>query len=263
MTLSLPPEIPALQVAGDVAESVPRASLGRAERAELYTLLDRHFEGVTPAQFDRDLDEKDWVLRIRREGRLVGFTTLQLYTSVAPGYDVHVLYSGDTIMSPEAWGSPVLSRGWIALVRALQATAPDVPWYWLLLSSGFRTYRFLPVFWRAFWPRHDAEPGDPLSSLAGVLAAERFGGAYDAGSGVVRFAHPQRLRGTLAAIPEGRADDPHVRCFLARNPHHADGDELVCLTALCDDNLTAAGARMIRGDTRRPAPSPVPVRDAP
>ncbi len=256
MTPSTSPELPTLQVAGDDVVSTPRSALTAGERAELYSLLDRHFEGVSPAQFDHDLDEKDWVLRIRREGRLVGFTTLQLYRARPAGREINVIYSGDTIMAPEAWGSPLLARGWIALVRALQATRPGEPWYWLLLSSGFRTYRFLPVFWRAFWPRYDAEPPRAVQEMLDELARERFGAAYDARAGVVRFAQPQRLRGTLAAVPDGREEDPHVRFFLARNAAHAAGDELVCLTELHDDNLTAAGARMVR--TARPATNSSP-----
>lgn len=234
----------------DGASATRRGELTSAERAELYTLLDRHFEGVEPTQFDRDLDEKDWVLRIRADGRLVGFSTLQVYASVHGGRRVRVLYSGDTIMAPEAWGSPVLAKGWIALVHRIQAEHPDDPWYWLLLSSGYRTYRFLPVFWREFWPRHDAEPPTEVAALLAALAGERFGSRYDARAGVVRFARPQRLRGALAAVPEGREGDPHIRFFLERNPGHHAGDELVCVTALCDENLTAAGVRVVRASRR-------------
>lgn len=259
MTLSLPPEIPSLQVANDVADAVPRAALRAEERHEMFALLDRYFEGVTPAQFAHDLDEKDWVLRIRRDGRLVGFTTLQLYPTSMNGACAQVLYSGDTIMAPEAWGSPVLARGWIALVRALQRMHPERRWYWLLLSSGFRTYRFLPVFWRDFWPRHDAEPPTEVRDALCALATARFGRAYDATAGVVRFTHPQRLRGALADVPDGRVDDPHVRCFLRHNPGWAQGDELVCLTELSDANLTAAGVRMVRSDARRTAAPPPPA----
>ncbi|MCC6774342.1 MAG: hypothetical protein IT360_24360, partial [Gemmatimonadaceae bacterium] len=208
---------------------------------------DRHFEGVGAGQFARDLDEKDWVLRIRRDGRLVGFSTLQVYATRMLDARCNIVYSGDTIVAPEAWGSPVLARGWIALVRALQNARPAEPWYWLLLSSGFRTYRFLPVFWRSFLPRHDAEPSAELAALLDALARDRFGPAYDAERGVVRFACPQRLRPSLATVPDGRVDDPHIRFYLQRNPGHAAGDELVCLTSLGDDNLTAAGLRMVRG----------------
>ena len=242
--MMIPP--PVLQVAGDVATPIARADLTPDERAEMFALIQSHFEGVRLDVFDRDLDEKDWVLRIVRDGTLVGFSTLQSYPTQVDGRRINVIYSGDTVMAPEAWGSPVLARSWIALVRALQAVELEGPWYWLLLSSGFRTYRFLPVFWREFWPRHDAGTSAEIDALQSALARERFGSAYDQATGVVRFETPQRLRPHLAAIPDGKASDPHVRFFLDRNPGHAAGDELVCLTELSDANLTAAGVRMVR-----------------
>lgn len=247
MTIALIPDPVLASGTGDGASATPRGELSRQEREELFVLLDAHFDGVDAGQFERDLEEKDWILRIRRDGRLVGFSTLQVYTTHVLDTRCNVVYSGDTIVAPEAWGSPVLARGWIALVRALQEARPAAPWYWLLLSSGFRTYRFLPVFWREFWPRHDAEPSAAQAELLETLALDRFGPAYDAERGVVRFAAPQRLRPALAAVPDGRDGDPHIRFFLQRNPGHAAGDELVCLTSLGDDNLTAAGARMVRG----------------
>jgi hypothetical protein len=241
---------PALRVGVDVAVPVPRADLTPDERAEMLTLMQSHFEGVQEDVFHQDLDEKDWVLRIVRDGSLVGFSTLQSYPSSTGGRTVNVIYSGDTVMSPEAWGSPVLSRGWIALVRAIQRTEVQRPWYWLLLSSGFRTYRFLPVFWRDFWPRYDAVPDEETRAMMASLARHRFDGCFDERSGVVRFPRPQRLRSHLAGVPVGRDNDPHIRFFLERNPGHGAGDELVCLTALSDANLTAAGLRMVRGSDR-------------
>ena len=231
----------------DSATSTLRTALTSADRAEMLALLERYFDGVSETQFAHDLAEKDWVLRIRRDGRLVGFSTLQQYSTEYAGKRLNVIYSGDTIMAPEAWGAPVLARRWIELVHARRALRPLEPWYWLLLSSGFRTYRFLPLFWREFWPRHDAEPAAGPAALLTTLARARFGRCFNATMGIVRFSQPQRLRGDVAAIPEGRALDPHVRFFLQRNPGHAAGDELVCLTDLSDANLTAAGRRMVRG----------------
>lgn len=228
------------------ADARRRSSLSSAERDEMFALLCRHFDGVTRAQFLRDLDEKDWVLRIRRDERLVGFTTLQVYDAAIDGRLVHVIYSGDTITDPEVWGSPVLARAWIALVRRIQGARVAEPWYWLLLSSGFRTYRLLPVFFQQFWPRHDTRTPSSAACLLARLAAARFGPHFDQAAGIVRFDQPQRLRPGMAAVPEGKWKDAHVTFFIERNPGHAAGDELVCLADLGDANLTAAGRRMLR-----------------
>ena len=233
MTAPRPPELSA------VPALTPR------DRAELFALLSLHFEGVTLAQFERDLAEKNWVICLRRADRLVGFTTLLLTTAIFDGQPITAIYSGDTIVAPEAWGSPALARAWIASVNHLRTTVPPRPCYWLLLTSGFRTYRILPVFWREFIPR--AGPPAPESSqrLLDHLARERYGPAFDPATALVRFPFPQRLRAPLATVPAGRTADPHVAFFLQRNPAHAAGDELVCLTEIHERNLTPAGRRML------------------
>ena len=77
-----------------------------------------------------------------------------------------MVYSGDTIVAPEAWGTTALARGWITAVNQLRERYPRGKYFWLLLTSGFRTYRFLPVFWREFFPRYDATTPTEHQALA-------------------------------------------------------------------------------------------------
>ena len=224
---------------------LPRQELTRNQRDEMFTLLSQHFEGVTCAQFEHDLAEKNWVVEIRREDRLLGFSTLLVEQVEFDGEPLIAIYSGDTIVAPEAWGSPALARAWIASVNHLRADLPECPCYWLLLTSGFRTYRFLSVFWREFFPHHAAPTPQRQQRLLDHLARIRYGSAHDAAAGIVRFPRPQKLRGPLAVVPAGREIDPHTAFFLSRNPGHIEGDELCCLAEICDNNLTRAGRRMI------------------
>jgi hypothetical protein len=228
-----------------VSEILPRSDLGAARTEEMFALLNRHFDGVTRDQFADDLAEKNRVILLHRKSALVGFSTLLAYESRFDGLPVSVLCSGDTIVEPEAWGTSALPRAWIAAVNALRTEFPQGRYYWLLLTSGFRTYRFLPVFWRGFFPCFDhAFPCD-LIRLRNQLASESFGDQFDPEKGIVRFHRPQRLRPDLADVPPNRKSDPHVVHFLQANPGHAAGDELVCLTELSPANLTAAGRRMV------------------
>ena len=228
---------------------VPRAELTAAQKSEMFQLLAQHFEGVTPEQFARDLAEKNLALLLRRGETLVGFSTLLAYTTDFEGAAVNVLYSGDTIVAPEAWGTTALPRAWVAGVEELRATLPPGRCFWLLLTSGFRTYRFLPVFWREFYPRFDCATPPERQRLLDQAARERFGAQFDSQRGVVCFRQPQRLRDGLNQVAGGRTHDPHVAFFLSRNPGHANGDELVCLAELCPENLTAAGRRMTTPQT--------------
>ena len=137
-------------IASNAFAIIPREELAPAQTDEMFQLLAVHFDGVTRAQFTRDLAEKNWIVLIRRDTRLVGFSTLLVYESSFDGEPVSVVYSGDTIVAPEAWGTTALARGWITAVNQLRERYPRGKYYWLLLTSGFRTYRFLPVFWRVF-----------------------------------------------------------------------------------------------------------------
>jgi hypothetical protein len=222
----------------------PRAELSDTTRADMYELFREHFTDVSVDQFNRDLAEKDLALLLEREDRLVGFSTLLAYTTLFEGEPINVIYSGDTIVSPGAWGTPALPRAWVAGVGALRLNLPPARCFWFLLTSGFRTYRFLPVFWREFFPRFDATTPTVTQRMLDHLARERFGSQFK--NGVVRFSNPQRLRADLQDVPEGRERDPHVSFFLTRNPGHTQGDELVALTEISPANLTRAGRRMMR-----------------
>jgi hypothetical protein len=226
--------------------SVP--DLSAAQREAMFDILQKNFDGVTLEQFNQDLMEKDLALLVEEDNRLMGFSTMVAYSTAFQGEPINVIYSGDTIVNPEAWGSTALPRAWVAGVRRLQATLPLGRCYWLLLSSGFRTYRFMSVFWRHFYPCHDKSPDTATHELLVQLAHRRFGDQFDRERGVVRFRHPQRLRDGLKEIPTGRERDPHTEFFLKRNPGYLQGDELVCLTEICPENLTRAGRRMMPTD---------------
>ena len=229
------------------ARVVSRTALLGKDIDAMYGLLSQNFIGVDPQTFRHDLADKNWVVLLTDgAGVLRGFSTFLMYATAAAGRPMTVVYSGDTIVEPSAWGSPVLPRAWIRAVYDLWRGQPDGDLYWLLLTSGFRTYRFMAVFCRMFYPRFDAPTPARVRQVLDALSIERFGALYDATTGIVRFPKPQVLRERLVGVPDGRQSDPHVRFFLERNPGHVDGDELVSLTSLASDNLTPAGRRMLR-----------------
>jgi hypothetical protein len=218
-----------------------REELSPRERDEMFALLASYFDGVDRAVFERDLAEKEWVILLRDDdGSIDGFSTL-MRMEVA---GATVFFSGDTIVARHRWGTYDLPRMWARHVFSFADAQRDV--FWFLISSGYRTYRYLPLFFREFAPAFDrATPADEQALLTRI-AREKFGSAYDARSGVVRLATPAPLRSGISD-PGARADrDPHVRFFVDANPNHAAGDELACLVRVRRDNLTPAGLRMIR-----------------
>jgi len=233
-----------LIAAATTARLVFREDLAEADRSAMFGLLCQHFDGVTADQFQRDTAEKNWIVLIERNERLVGFSTILAYETFYRGDPLSIIYSGDTIVAPEAWNASTLPRGWIESVAKLRRLYPRGPYLWMLITSGFRTYRFLPLFWREFFPRFDSPTPQRWQQLIDHLGIERFGDQFDPATGIVRFKHPQRLRGALSEIPAGRLTDAHTAFFASRNSCYAAGDEMICLTELAPVNLTAAGRRM-------------------
>jgi hypothetical protein len=232
-----------------------RTELTREDLAAMLALFAEYFAAVSPARFAQDLAAKDWVILLRDPATeaLQGFSTLALYTTTFQGQPISVVYSGDTMIRPAFWGTPELPRTWIKTVLARTAEMPQ-PLYWLLISSGYKTYRFLPVFYRHFYPRYDQPTPPAIQCLIDHLACERFGDDYEPTTGIVRFASGATpLRTGIADPPPERLDDPHIAYFLARNRGYQQGDELVCLTHIHPNNLTAAGRRMLRQPEASPA----------
>ncbi len=238
-------ERPRLALAGRL---VSRAELAPGKIRQLFELLAQNFTGVDFQTFQADLQEKNWVVLLEdAAGGLHGFSTLLICATRTNGRPLTVVHSGDTIVEPSAWGSSALPRAWIQSVYQLRRDYPEGDLYWLLLTSGFRTYRFMSVFWRRFYPRYDESTPAAEQTLIDALSLERFGAKYHREIGVVRFSKPQVLRAELLIVPEGRYSDQHVRFFMERNPGYIAGDELVCLASLDQENLTPAGRRMVRG----------------
>jgi hypothetical protein len=228
-----------------------RDELPQDERTAMFTLLSAHFHGVDRTTFDRDLDEKNWVVVFDDGDRLRGFTTLLAYETVHDGEPISVVYSGDTIMARDGWKTATLPRAWITAVRALRERyLRGNRLYWLLLTAGFRTYRLLPVFWREFYPRCDRATPTDVQALLNGLASERLGAYYCRDTGIVRFATPHVLRDDLREVGPGRLTERHVAFFLERNPGWCRGDELACLTEVSFENLTPAGRRMWNSEQR-------------
>lgn len=212
----------------------------------MYSLLCTHFEGVKRDVFAADLNQKNWVILLYEDNtdKLLGFSTLLMYQTEFAGSKLSIVYSGDTIVDPSAWSSTALPRNWIAAVKTLSRNYADGKLYWLLISGGYRTYRFLPLFWQEFYPRYDATTPFATAELMQFLAQQLFGKSYDTTAKVVRFPHPHVLRDGLRGIPTERLQDPHIQFFQQQNPGHLHGDELVCLTEISEENLTSAGKRM-------------------
>lgn len=226
----------------------PTGSLREDRLHEMYALFARYYDATSPDRFARDLSAKDFaLLLLDQRGDLHGFSTLEIRRTQVLGQEILVAFSGDTIIARAHWGSQALAFAWLRQIGRASAAAPHLPMYWLLTVKGHRTYRYLPTFGLAFTP-DCRKPDDPaLVELKRALASARYGDAYDAATGVVKFPASQgHLAPAWAAPDEREKRREDVTFFLERNPGYAQGDELVCLCRLSEDNMRPLARRLFR-----------------
>ena len=224
---------------------VDAQKIREADMEEMFNLFDTFYANTDRERFQHDLKEKDWLIRMLDNGKLVGFSTQKEVTLRNPVEPQRYLFSGDTIVHPDYWNRSQLAGAFGHLFSRL-LEQDHTPLYWFLISKGFRTYRFLPVFFREFIPHHQQKHPE-LKTRLDAVATSMFGALYDATSGRVDFqGQRDHLRDVLVDIPPGREQDPHVAFFLQANPGYACGTELACICPLSEDNLTGCGKRVIR-----------------
>lgn len=210
---------------------------------QLFELYATYYGGTSASLFEHDLRQKDWILLLHGEhGQICGFSTLKILTAKHQNQHVRAIFSGDTIIAHEYWGSQTLPLAWCELIGRIAAEQPETPLYWLLIVKGDRTYRYLNVFSKQYFPNRKIPTPPDVQILIHQLARSLFGEHYLPEQGIVHY--PQS-RGHLK--PEwhnpSTSHNPEARFFAEHNPHFADGDELVCLTLLREDNLKSFALR--------------------
>lgn len=227
---------------------VDAADLTQGQRDEMFALMSAYYHNMDRSTFEEDLDEKRWVIQVvdPRTGGIRGFSTQVLLDASVDGRDVRALFSGDTIVGREYWGKNPLARIWGRFALSLIDEGDSDDLYWFLITKGYKTYRYLPVFFDEFYPRFGAVTPVWAARIIDALASSKFSSAYNANTGIVRSGRSGCcLREGVADIGAERLRDPHVRYFTRRNPGHACGDELCCLAPLTRANFTSAAYRVI------------------
>jgi len=230
------------------SERVPIEELGGAEKDSMYALLAENYENVNRLCFEADLFEKDCAILLRdsQDHALRGFSTQKVMRFHVHGQPLRAVFSGDTIIARSHWGEQELGHAWGRYVADLRAEEPEIPLYWFLISKGYRTYLFLPLFFHQFFPRYDQATPEREQKILDTLASTRYPQHYARESGLIVFPESYgNLNPQLAEIEPRRLRNPHVRFFLSKNPGFATGHELACVAEISAENMRSYGARIL------------------
>jgi len=224
----------------------PVSALSETLRREMARLYLANYDGSSEALFLEDLAKKDEALLVYAGEQLAGFTTLLVFEREWRAERIRVVYSGDTVVDRAHWGQQALAFDWIGRMGALKRERPELPFYWLLLVKGHRTFRYLPLFGKSFHPHWSVDRSD-LKPLADALATEMFPDDYNPATGVVEFRQSRgHLKTDIASPSPADLDKEDVSFFLERNPGFQRGHELVCVCEVETHNMKPLTLRLFQ-----------------
>lgn len=210
-------------------------------KKDMFEIMTKVYDGENWERFLNDLSEKNFVLLLFKENMIVGFTTMQVFDF--EGYKI--IYSGDTVIDEDSRGDIELMRAWWRFSYTIQTANLDKKVLWLLISKGWRTYKFFPAFLKDFYPNKRVDTPLDVQRFIDRLSKFKFGEYYQ--NGLVIPKHADMLKSGKNDVPDKRLEDEDVAFFLKKNPEFYKGNELVCLAELSVDNLTKAGLRLLHG----------------
>lgn len=225
------------------------SSLLPSWRIEMFKLYQFYYADSNEERFYSDLADKDYVIIMKnKEDQICGFSTLKSIRSDFSNRPVRIIFSGDTIIHHDYWGMQDPSLYFLRLSGHIWKQ--DVtPLYWLLITKGHRTYRYLNVFTKRYFPSFREPVSEDFQTFMHQLSKQQFGNSYIESSGILHFDLPQgRLREEWSSISDRHKHLPEVEFFLQKNPGYIHGDELVCLAELSPENLRPRAKRIfLRG----------------
>ncbi len=215
---------------------------------EMYALHTRYFEHVVFSTFLSDMSEKDWVITLCDEqGVIVGFSTIQIIKMLVNNTEYAFLFSGDTVIAKEYWQRSTLAGSFSHFMVRMIDEMDGIDCFWFLISKGYRTYRFLPIFFNQFYPVYSKPTPLSYQRLIDHIGVQKYNGRYNAESGILEFAGQKDfLRPEFCAVEKRKLEDPHVRFFLRKNPHYYLGNELVCITDISYDNFNNRISKVLK-----------------
>jgi len=216
-------------------------------REEMFNLMNRYYDNLSKDIFLKDLDEKDKVILLNNDqGDLKGFSTLMTLETFVEDQKINAVFSGDTIIDKEYWGQTGLVKQWFRYALDVDDSSPSST-YWLLVSKGYKTYRFLPTYFNEFYPRHDKDTPEFEKKVLDSFATKKYPENYDPVKGLVIFdGTADRLKEGVADITETKLRNPSIAFFNKINPNHLRGDELACIAKISRENFRSSAKKFIK-----------------
>lgn len=209
--------------------------LSAIEAREMHQVFLKYYNNTYLNVFLDDISKKQYVLLMKdpKSNRIVGFSTIALLDLPYNGKTVKGLFSGDTILEKEYWGSRRWQLTWGLFCVKLKIKYLRTPFFWLLISKGYKTYMLMANNFIDYYPRIDKEDKD-LADVVDSYCNQLYPQNYIKEQRILDFGNEyQNLQSHVAEICDNlRENQPKIRFFEERNPNWRIGTELPCVAKI-------------------------------
>lgn len=208
----------------------------------MYEIFTGYYDNVALDVFLCDMGKKTGVFIMKAgdgdTGRIVGFSTVTHLDLAVGGRRARGIFSGDTIIEQQFWGSRALQRAFVAYIVRQRLANPFRPLYWFLISKGYKTYLLLANNYPRYYPNPQGE-NSGLAQVVKTYCEHLFPVAFDQQKMLLDFGHGyQKLKEDVAGInDEMRRRFPKIAFFEQCNPSWQRGTELPCVGEIAFSDL--------------------------
>ncbi|OUS29000.1 hypothetical protein A9Q99_10330 [Gammaproteobacteria bacterium 45_16_T64] len=207
-------------------------ALSVTEVYEMHEVFVKYYNNADFETFVSDIYKKQHVLLItdRETNRIVGFSTLAVFDLEYKGKKAYGIFSGDTILEKKYWGSRRWQFTWAMFFLRIKLKNPLTPFFWLLISKGYKTYLLLANNFVNYYPRIDHEDSD-LANLVDAYCNKLYPEYYNQEDKILDFGNQyQNLKdGVAEIIDDLKTTQPKIHFFEEKNPEWRRGTELPCV----------------------------------
>lgn len=217
------------------AETIRVKKVSRQELERMYELFAEYYQNHTYESFQHDLFAKNHVifLKDKKTNRLQGFSTLLRVPLQMNGKKVVGVYSGDTVVNKDYWGSPALGIEFLKYLWKLKVRRLGTPVYWFLISKGYKTYLLMAKNFKTFYPRFEDKTPEHFKLLMDEFYGNKFPDSYHIESGLIIHSGTScALRENISDITMELISEPRIAFFQKQNPEWAKGNELTCIAEM-------------------------------
>ncbi len=198
---------------------------------DMFRVFSRYYEYTSMEQFVSDLSKKSGAFLIRRKSdhAIVGFSTLGVYHMEVDGQKIKGIFSGDTILEAEYWGTRAMNFAFVRRVLIESLKNPLTPQYWFLISKGYKTFLLLTRNFPDYYP-HPEHDNPHMKHIVETYCDTLFPGFLNRDKMVLDFGEGYNcLKNDVTPISAEQRKQADIAFFEQCNPEWERGCELPCL----------------------------------